>query len=569
MTTSASAPPIGSESLAKPHDFTADYAPATPRRRSALFWGGIVLGISAVALAAWSWGALGTPTDDLPVNQHLVGMRSFKVVLKEKGELKAAKSTDIKSRVEGRATIISLIDEGKAVQEGDLLVELASDQIDDRIQLDELKETNAITGYESAKTELDIQRDKNASDIRKGHLKIELKKLELDKYIKGEWKQKLRDADIAIEEAETKLANSKEDWIAADKLYKKNFITKAEYRKDKFNFEKATWDLEKAITAREVLKTYTHVAESRKRHSDFEEAQQEFERIKKNAAAEENKKQRNLEGKTKELELIRAQLAKLRAQKENCRIYAPTPGFVVYYAESWRWGSGDQIKEGAEVRERQILMQLPDTSKMVVSVRIHESKTNKLALGQRAVIEVEGIPDTQLGGEVTKIAVIADTQNRWLNPDLKEYETEITLDPTDVPLKPGATAHVEILIEQTEKVLSVPVQSIFSKGGRKYVFRDSGQGVKYREVQIGTSSTEWAQVVDGLTENDRILMAFSDAHTREIPEPEPVAHPGMPGGPAAFKAEQGGKPPKGDRKMSPKRRGGSRGSGRTNRRRQP
>ncbi|MCH7995762.1 MAG: hypothetical protein IIB57_15145, partial [Planctomycetes bacterium] len=123
------------------------------------------------------------------MNQHLVGMRSFKVVLKEKGELKAAKSTDIKSRVEGRATIISLIDEGKAVQEGDLLVELASDQIDDRIQLDELKETNAITGYESAKTELDIQRDKNASDIRKGHLKIELKKLELDKYTKGDWKK--------------------------------------------------------------------------------------------------------------------------------------------------------------------------------------------------------------------------------------------------------------------------------------------------------------------------------------------------------------------------------------------
>ncbi|MCH9003457.1 MAG: efflux RND transporter periplasmic adaptor subunit [Planctomycetes bacterium] len=503
------------------------------------------------------------------MNQHLVGMRSFKVVLKEKGELKAAKSTDIKSRVEGRATIISLIDEGKAVQEGDLLVELASDQIDDRIQQEELKETNAITAFESARSELDIQRDKNASDIRKADLEIELKKLELDKYIKGEWKQKLRDADIAIEEAETKLANSKEDWIAADKLYKKNFITKAEYRKDKFNFEKATWDLEKAITAREVLKTYTHVAESRKRHSDFEEAQQEFERIKKNAAAEENKKQRNLEGKTKELELIRAQLAKLRAQKENCRIFAPTPGFVVYYAESWRWGSGDQIKEGAEVRERQILMQLPDTSKMVVSVRIHESKTNKLALGQRAVIEVEGIPDTQLGGEVTKIAVIADTQNRWLNPDLKEYETEITLDPTDVPLKPGATAHVEILIEQTEKVLSVPVQSIFSKGGRKYVFRDSGQGVKYREVQIGTSSTEWAQVVDGLTENDRILMAFSDEHTREIPEIEPEASPGISGGPAAFKAEGGGKMPKGERKMSPKRRGGPKGSGRTNRRRQP
>ena len=97
MTTSASAPPIGSESLASPHDFTEDYVPTTPRRRSALFWGGIVVGISAAAIVVWSLVALGTPTNDLAVNQHSVGMRSFKVVLKEKGELKAAKSTDIKS----------------------------------------------------------------------------------------------------------------------------------------------------------------------------------------------------------------------------------------------------------------------------------------------------------------------------------------------------------------------------------------------------------------------------------------------------------------------------------------
>lgn len=567
MTTSAGAPPIVSDSLAG-SDFTGDYAPAAPRRRSALLWGGILLGVSAAAFAAWSLVGLGSRTNELAVNQHLVGIRSFKVVLKEKGELKAAKSTDIKSRVEGRATIISLIDEGKAVQEGELLVELASDQIDDRIQQEELKETNAITAFESAKSELDIQTDRNASDIRKADLEIELKKLELDKYIEGEWPQKLRDAEIAIEQAETKLVNSKEDWEAAEELYERNFMTKAEYKQDKFNFDKAQWDLEKAKRSKEVLETYTHVAESRKRQSDFEEAQQEFERVKKNADAEENKKQRNLEGKTKELELIRAQLAKLRAQKENCRIYAPTPGFVVYYSESWRWSSGDQIKEGAEVRERQILMQLPDTSKMVVGVRIHEAKTNKLAIGQRVVVEVEGIPDIQLSGEVTKIAVIADTQNRWLNPDLKEYETEITLDPTDVPLKPGATAHVEILIDQAEKVLSVPVQSIFSKGGRKYVFRDSGEGVKYQEVKIGTSSTEWAEVVDGLTEKDRILMAFSDEHTREIPEPEPVALPGMPGGPAGLKAEGGGRPPKGQRKMSTKRRG-SGGSGRSNRRHRP
>ena len=109
--------------------------------------------------------------------------------------------------------------------------------------------------------------------------------------------------------------------------------------------------------------------------------------------------------------------------------------------------------------------QLPDTSKMIVAVRVHEAKTDKLEMGQFARIEVEGYPDRQFSGKVTKIAVLADTQNRWLNPDLKEYETEITLDPTDITLKPGVTAYVEIVVETVENALAVPVQSHAQKLG--------------------------------------------------------------------------------------------------------
>ena len=134
--------------------------------------------------AVWAW----TQSAKLlaGVNKFTVAPRSFNVVLKEKGELKAAKSTDINCEVEGRSTIITLIPEGTAVKEGDLLVELASDQIEDRIRQEELKEANAITAFESAQTELEIQRDRNESDIRKAELDIELKRLELEKYQKGD-----------------------------------------------------------------------------------------------------------------------------------------------------------------------------------------------------------------------------------------------------------------------------------------------------------------------------------------------------------------------------------------------
>ncbi len=519
MTRTITSPRAGTQTPAASFSTGAPYAPEAWYRRYALRAVVIVVlvavvGGASLAVARWARSSSALAA----VEQFTVKPRTFSVVLKEKGELKAANSTDITCEVEGRSTIITLIPEGTAVKEGDLLVELASDQIEDRIRQDELKESNAITAFEAAKTELEIQRDKNASDIRKADLKIDLAGLALAKYEKGDWEQKHKDAQIAIEQANINLERRTEDFEAAKELREKNFITKTEYDEDYFDFRRAEWEVEKAEKAIEVLRKYTHVAELRQKESDLEEAVKERERVVKNADAEETKKFRAVEGKQKELELTQDQLAKFRRQKEKCRITAPAPGFVVYFSEGWRWGSEGQIKEGASVHERQTLLSLPDTSKMQVVVRVHETKTDKLRLGQRASVTVEGLPGHEFTGVVTKIAVVADSQNRWLNPDLKEYETEITLDPTDDMLKPGVTSHVQILVETVEDKLAVPVQTIYAKSGRRYVFSEQNGDIVPHEIKLGAIGTEWAHIADGLTEGEKILLAFSDEHKRLIPD---------------------------------------------------
>ncbi|MBI4716497.1 MAG: efflux RND transporter periplasmic adaptor subunit [Planctomycetes bacterium] len=553
-----------------------------PHSGKRMAWGvASIIVVTLLASTAWAVRNWSRSAADLTnLDRFTVEPRTFNVVLKEKGELKAAKSADIICDVEGRTTIISLIPEGSAVKEGDLLVELASNQIEDRIRQEELKEANAITAFEAAKAELEIQRDKNASDIRKGDLGIELNRLELEKYQKGDWEQRLKDAQIAIDQARITLERRKQDYDAAKELFARNFITQTEYQEDEFNYQKAIWDLEKAEKAKEVLETYTHVAELRRRESDLQEAIKEAGRTGKNAEAEETKKLRAVEGREKELLLIQDQLAKLRQQKEKCRIVAPTQGFVVYYAGSGggRWGmsSDSQIKEGAEVHERQILMQLPDTSAMIVALRVHEAKTDKLRLGQPATITVEGVPGVQFTGKVGKIAAVADSQSGWLNPDLKEYETEIHLDPTDLTLKPGVTAYVEIQVERVEEKLAVPVQSVYTKGSRRYVFRDEKGGVAPVEVKIGAIGMEWVEIPSGLNASDRVLLAFSEEQKRLVPDtgprsrqpggsPQGAAAPGAAGGAEGARvAPAGGAPGGGGERRRPRdgaRPGGGRAPG--------
>ena len=528
------------------------YGPASLSKGSKMKLVAISLGAIVIATAGWAaldWTQSAREIDS--ITKYSVAPQTFSVVIKEKGELKAANSTEIASQVEGRSTIISLIPEGTQVNKGDLLIELASDQIDSRIQQDEIKEANAVMTYEAAKTELEIQKDRNESDIRKAQLKIELDKLELEKYEKGEWTQRFKDASIAIDQAKITLERRKQDYEAAKELILRGFITQTEFEEDEFNHQKAIWDLEKAIKAKEVLVLYTHVANLRQRQSDVEEAMKEFGRVKKNALAEEDKKSRSLESKTKELELIHDQLAKLRVQKKNCSIYAPAQGFVVYYTGGGGrhfMSSDSQIREGATVHERQIMLTLPDTSKMIVQVRVHEAKTDKLKIGQRVNITIEGIPGKQFAGEVTKIAVLADSSNRWLNPDLKEYETEITLDETSVKLKPGATAHTEIMVENVVNQISIPVQTIYSKNARRYVFKQHGRETQYAEVKLGAIGMEWAQVKDGLTTEDQILLAFGNEEKRMIPDlsvdkkKDKMRGRGMKAGSHSGGAKPGGKP---------------------------
>src|SRR3972149_6907076 len=70
---------------------------------------GVVAVVSAVVWATTSWTQ--TASQIASVDKFVVAPQTFNVVLKEKGELKAAKSTDIKCEVEGKSTIITLIEE--------------------------------------------------------------------------------------------------------------------------------------------------------------------------------------------------------------------------------------------------------------------------------------------------------------------------------------------------------------------------------------------------------------------------------------------------------------------------
>ena len=84
-----------------------------------------------------------------------------------------------------------------------------------------------------------------------------------------------------------------------------------------------------------------------------------------------------------------------RKQIENCKLFAPGDGLVVYANDPNRFGgsSQPQIEEGATVRERQKIFSLPDISKMRVNTKVHESMVDRITPGLRARIRVDAFAD--------------------------------------------------------------------------------------------------------------------------------------------------------------------------------
>src|ERR1017187_4589010 len=158
-------------------------------------------------------------------------------------------------------------------------------------------------------------------------------------------------------------------------------------------------------------------------------------------------------------------------------ISAMRPGLVVYGGggDEDYYGGEERIREGATVRERQSIITIPDMTKMSVRVKIHESYIKKVKKGQRARITVDAFPDTVLEGEVSKVGVLPDSQNRWMNPDMKVYLTTITINGTNDWLKPGMSAKVEILANCLSNVVYVPVQAVSPSEGKQVCYVANGR----------------------------------------------------------------------------------------------
>jgi HlyD family secretion protein len=326
----------------------------------------------------------------------------------------------------------------------------------------------------------------------------------------GEAKQKIRkfhdDWQVALKE----MGQAQATLEGTRRLHAKQFVTRTDLQRDEIAFENARLKVQTAETGRNLFQRYEFLKTSEETLSKYSEAVRELDRARKAAVAKLAQADAKLKSASAQYDVQKRMRADLQEQMSKCEIRATKPGLVVYGRagdDMIYYGGEERIREGATVRERQTILTIPDMSSMSVRVRIHETYIKKVKKGQKVRLTVDAFPDKNLEGEVSKVGVLPDSQNRWMNPDLKVYMTTIAVSSTNDWLKPGMTAKVEIFIEKLENVVYVPLQSIVLEEG-KYVCYAARGGSKAerREVEVGSFNEEFIEVKNGLAEGEKVLL---------------------------------------------------------------
>jgi len=184
-------------------------------------------------------------------------------------------------------------------------------------------------------------------------------------------------------------------------------------------------------------------------------------------------------------------LALLQARLNNANIIAPRPGIVLKrYIQA-----GSYAKAGAQI------VSIADVSSLLAKATIAESELREILVGSEVKIKVPAMEDKEFVGKVTRISPAATLPART-------FTAEVTILNSDGLLKPGMFGKIIIPSLVHLNALVVPESALVMRGDQKTVYVVSSDGkAQQRILKLGYVGNGWAEVLEGLQDNEQIVVS--------------------------------------------------------------
>lgn len=380
----------------------------------------------------------------------------LRVTLRQLGELRAVRSTNIFAPISGK--ISDLVPEGTFVREGEVVASLDTEEQTENL------EANKVA-LDIASTRLERAREEQTLDARLNELSLQEARKQLEYEL-----SKLEDAEATL---------AKTQRLVEARIAPRQNLEDAELRK----------------LSQELQVQNARIAVNR---------------AEKLLLSQRDLKKADVSNASIELEKAATDFNQTLVEVRNAAIRAPTSGLVIY-KQIWKGGNWGKVQPGDQVWERQHIMEIPELGAMEVLTMIDEIDISLLDLNQSVAISLEAFPDRELTGYVASIGKLAqdpESSGRWRRKSSgrKVFEVVIRIHQKDESLRPGVTAPLEILIEDHDRVLYIPLEALFVEEGEEYVYvMDNGAPTR-KAVKTGSANFHSVVIEEGLQEGQEVCL---------------------------------------------------------------
>ena len=265
--------------------------------------------------------------------------------------------------------------------------------------------------------------------------------------------------------------------------FEKGYVSKDRVDQLRRQIDKNVVDLDLLNTDLKVLKEHTKKSEMARLEGELKVAQAQFEASDERAEADASRRDRAVE------------------EKAFCTILAPKDGLVIHpRAASWKWAP--DIVIGGSVYKEQVLLLMPDLDQMQVKIGVEEEVIDNISVGMKTIVTLPGREPFD-----AKVSEVADIARPPIigSGDVVRYDVIVAL-PKLEDLKPGTSAKLEIVMNELEEVLTIPVAATVEIDEQTYCWVETKTGVEQRLLETKVGDDVFVVVTDGVHVGEKIVM---------------------------------------------------------------
>jgi RND family efflux transporter MFP subunit len=325
---------------------------------------------------------------------------------------------------------------------------------------------------------LDLTQD--GKNVKKGEFIIQLDASQIMSGMREEqqeFEREMADLNNAKIDSAVTLTNKREEI--------KNALLDLEYNKI---------DLEQSI--------YESEAYQRKVQMSYQKAENLIEKKRRDYLLEQNKLKMRVRRSADEVEKSKEKIDKFQQALAAARITAPEDGIVIF-GKSW---DGKKYSKDDDVSTYEFappIATLPDMSQVISEIYVKEIDIAKIKVGDSVRVSFDALQGTVIKGSIKTIARVGESHKDF---DMKVFKVIIHLDHTNEGLKPAMTSNNDIVLANSDNVISVPLNSVFKENGTKYVYLKTPDSIKKQEIKTGFENEQFVLVEEGLKEGDLVLL---------------------------------------------------------------